>query len=197
MTPLKSAKFINQKTQKMEPKEKYTASHIANYFLWRAWEEGVKDMTPMKLIKLVYIAYGWNLVMNHKDKYLFEEPILAWDYGPVIPSLYYEFREFGKNPIPKGNYSAVFDDYEAFGGETRALESVPMVDDDHILKILNAEWNHYKNLDGVELSRITHREGSPWHKAIKHGRNTRLEDNNIVDASSEKIDELMNQSGVS
>ena len=180
--------------------KEYTASHIANYFLWRAWEEGVK-ITPMKLIKLVYIAYGWNLVMNSDNKYLFKEPILAWNHGPVIPSLYYEFREFGKNPIPKGNYSAVFNDYEEWelNGKARKLESVPIISDSDtlILQILNAEWNHYKNFDGVELSKITHREGSPWNKAIKQGRNTRLEDNDIYQTSSELIDTLMNQSGVS
>lgn len=35
----------------------YTPQHIANYFLERAEREGVR-VSPLKLIKLVYIAYG-------------------------------------------------------------------------------------------------------------------------------------------
>ena len=127
---------------------------------------------------------------------MFEEPILAWNYAPVIPSLYYEFRESGKKPIPKGNYSAVFNDYEdeEFGGKTRKLESVPIVEDNTlVLKILNAEWNHYKNYNGIQLSEITHKEGSPWRNAITKGLNTRLDDNDIKAFFIKEITKLMKQ----
>ena len=40
----------------------YEASHIANYMLDRA-EQAEKSVTPMKLLKLVYIAYGWSLAV--------------------------------------------------------------------------------------------------------------------------------------
>ena len=93
-----STKLKNQKI--MTIREKYTAFHIANYFLWRAWEEGV-EVTPLKLIKLVYIAYGWNLVLNKDRPKLFEERIEAWKYGPVIPSVYHDKQKESQDHISK------------------------------------------------------------------------------------------------
>ena len=177
----------------METREKYTPSHIANYFLWRAWREGIKDMTTMKLIKLVYVAYGWNLVMNNNNKQLFEEPILAWEYGPVIPSLYHEFKRFGNRSIPKGSYSTIAD------VETGELSSAPMINnkDSEVLRILNAEWNHYKNLDGIELSNITHQsEDGPWKKAWKQGKNTKLDDGDIAKRSIAAINQIIEKSNL-
>ena len=51
----------------------------------------------MKIIKLVYIAHGHYLAKN--DSPLFTEKVEAWDYGPVIPSLYHEFKIYGAFPI--------------------------------------------------------------------------------------------------
>ncbi len=167
-----------------EAKEKYTAFHIANYFLWRAWEEGV-EITPLKLIKLVYIAYGWNLVLNKERPKLFEERIEAWKYGPVVPSVYHEFKKFGNNPIPKNDYAAILD------METWELDSVPMINnnDQEVINILNVEWNSYKNKSGVELSNITHTAGRAWDKAWDGGRgiNSVLDDEDIRRGSQEGI----------
>lgn len=43
-------------------------------------------ITPLKLQKLLYFAQGIYLKMN--DDPLFDDPIEAWDLGPVIPTLY-------------------------------------------------------------------------------------------------------------
>lgn len=74
----------------------YLPAHIANFFLWNADKEGIKDMTPMKLIKLVYISYAWSLAI-YQNK-LFNERIEAWRYGPVIPSIYHEFKRWETLP---------------------------------------------------------------------------------------------------
>ena len=114
----------------MEGKSKYYPSHIANYFLWRAWEEDI-NVTPMKLIKLIYIAYGWNLAINNER--LFDEKILAWAYGPVIPSIYHEFKRFANKPVNKDEYST---DYNYVTGQ---IESVNIVSpqDEQIQKLAN------------------------------------------------------------
>lgn len=53
-------------------------------------------MSLLKLIKLVYLAYGWSIALDYR---LFDEPIVAWKHGPVIRSLYHEFKHFGAAPI--------------------------------------------------------------------------------------------------
>ena len=70
----------------------YTPSHIANYFLYVARKENI-DMSPLKLMKLVYFAYAWYLYLTDQD--LFSEEIQAWKHGPAIRSLYDEFKRFG------------------------------------------------------------------------------------------------------
>jgi uncharacterized phage-associated protein len=58
-------------------------------------EEG---MTNLRLQKLLYYCQGFYLAM--KNKPLYEDPIYAWRHGPVIPDVYYHYKEYGPNPIP-------------------------------------------------------------------------------------------------
>ena len=160
----------------------YRPAHIANYILWKVWKANI-EITQMKLIKLVYIAYGWNLVIND-DQTLFEEDILAWEHGPVIPSIYDEFKVFGSRPITKGNYAG------DFNTETGELLSVPIVseNDSDILKVLNAAWDNYKHTSLTMLHRITNEPKSPWCIAYDNGKgkNTKL-DNKLIKASSLEV----------
>ena len=58
-----------------------TVCDVAKYILTK-----YKEMTAMKLQKLVYYAQAWNLVWNEKS--LFREQIEAWANGPVVRELY-------------------------------------------------------------------------------------------------------------
>lgn len=166
-------------------KPPYTPAHIANFFLWRAEEEDIKIMT-MKLIQLVYITYGWYLAL--KDTRLFAEKIEAWRYGPVIPSLYHEFKRFRSKPIEKYSYSIVFDI------ENGELEEIPIVtgEDEETVKILYWVWERYKNHQG--LYKITQSETSPWHKAYygQDDKNMTLDDNKMELCAIEIIDSIIN-----
>ena len=170
--------------------EKYLPAHIANYILWKAWKENI-EITSMKLIKLVYIAYGWNLVFND-DQSLFEEKILAWEHGPVITSIYNEFKVFGNRPITKGNYAA------DFNIKTGELSSVPIVseDDSDILKVLNATLDNYKHKNVIHLSKITNEPKSAWSIAYDNGkgRNAKLDNKLIKERSLSAIRYLMEKS---
>jgi uncharacterized phage-associated protein len=79
-----------------------TVFDVANFFLATAKndpdDEGAGDkMTHMKLQKLVYYAQGLHLAVTGRP--LFEEPIEAWEHGPVCPKLYQEYKGSGKKPI--------------------------------------------------------------------------------------------------
>ncbi|QLH42366.1 MAG: DUF4065 domain-containing protein [Coxiellaceae bacterium] len=51
----------------------------------------------MKLAKLIYVAHGWSLALN--DVPLIDEAVQAWKFGPVIESVYHEFKHFGNDVI--------------------------------------------------------------------------------------------------
>lgn len=130
-----------------------TAKAVANYFLDIAKREKA-SITSMKLQKLVYVSHGWFLALV--DLPLINEPVEAWQYGPVIPSLYQEFKEYGKTPIDK---PAV--DYEMVAGTIRLVE--PSVDEvKGISLLLDKVWDAYGGLSAYQLSNMTHEPDTPW-----------------------------------
>lgn len=137
----------------------YTPQHVANFFLDRAEEEGI-SLTQLKLMKLVYIAYGWYLAITGEK--LFIENIQAWKHGPVIPSLYHEFKHFGSQPI-EGRATSF--DWESLD---TSIPRIPQ-SDETTLNVLSLVWDVYKRFTGSALVRKTHEEGSPWAKAYKEG----------------------------
>lgn len=74
----------------------YDSRTIANHFIALAEIEG-RTITPMTIQKLVYLAHGWSLGLF--DEPLIDDTVEAWEYGPVIPSLYNAFKKYGNNPI--------------------------------------------------------------------------------------------------
>lgn len=127
----------------------YRPNKIADYFLSKYGQE--KGITPMKLIKLVYIAHGWYLGIT--DKTLIDENPEAWKYGPVIASLYHEYKHFGNNPIKKEFSEAV------------------SLGDEKDEKFLDRIWSVYGKFSGTELSAKTHLFDTPWSKVWNSVKN--------------------------
>ena len=61
-----------------------------------AFDENI-PVTPMKLQKLVYFAYR-DCLIQHNVR-LFREAFQVWQYGPVLCSVYDEFKSFHGSPI--------------------------------------------------------------------------------------------------
>lgn len=127
----------------------YSPKAIANFFIEIAKEHG-ESVRPMKLQKLVYYAHGW--FAGHTNQPLIDEAVEAWQYGPVIPSLYHEFKRFGSNPI-----TAKATDFVDF----KIVEVLPPKDES-VKKFLRNIWTSYGKFTGITLSEMTHAEGSPW-----------------------------------
>lgn len=110
-----------------------------------------KALTPMQLVKLTYIAHGWSLGIRGRD--LFKNRIEAWQYGPVIPDLYHATKSYGRNPIP----------LEAIGD----ANDIQVSADDKAF--LDAVFEKYQHLDGISLSYLTHKAGTPWTEVFQPG----------------------------
>jgi uncharacterized phage-associated protein len=142
----------------------YDAKAIGNYFLDLAEREG-RPLDPIKLQKLVYFANGWNLAL--RDRPLLDEQIEAWSYGPVIPSLYQEFRRFGDEPIRARAMLVEFADDDDETGRV----VYPKIDDSPEGKstknLLDRIWQAYRGYTSIQLSNVTHEEGTPWERVWK------------------------------
>ncbi len=151
---------------------------VANFFIEKSKREKV-ELSPMKLQKLVYFAHGWYLAMYKKP--LIDETIEAWQFGPVIPSLYDAFKHYGNKQITKL--------YENFWGET------PMVKDKEMVDFLETIWDLYAEFSAIQLSNATHEEGSPWYITIQEyideqramPRNKDIDDKVIADFFSKRL----------
>lgn len=133
----------------------YNPKAIANYFLERGADEG-RALDPIKLQKLVYNAHGWYMAMHGEP--LIDETVEAWPYGPVVPTLYHEFKRFGAKPIRS---KAI----EFHGSEL----THPHVDrtDEQTRAVLERVWKTHRDLSGMQLSHLSHRPDSPWEKTWK------------------------------
>jgi uncharacterized phage-associated protein len=143
---------------------RYTPATIANEFLHRAGMAG-KTLTPMQLLKLVYIAHGWHMAVNAEP--LFDEAVEAWKYGPVVPSLFHEFKEFGGTPIRRLAHAI---DVPVGGEEDDQgwIVRTPFVppSDSNAHKLLDWVWQGYGGRDGGSLSDMTHEPGTPWSETV-------------------------------
>jgi uncharacterized phage-associated protein len=140
----------------------YDSKAVANYFLNLAERDG-KTLDSMKLQKLVYFAHGWYLAVNGQP--LIDDIVEAWQYGPVIPTLYHEFKEFGGGAITRMAKTVVVS-----GSKIRV--SVPELDPRMDTDLLNKVWETYGDMSGFQLSNLTHAPGTPWEQiwTINEGR---------------------------
>lgn len=156
----------------------YTPSHIANFMLDKGEAEG-RPISPMKLLKLVYMGYGWALAVLETK--LFEEAICAWAHGPVVRSLYDEFKHFGRNPIDGRSYDFDLEKMEL------TQPRVP-ADDTPTNVVLGKVWGVYRHFSAWDLRNMTHEPDSPWSKVYKPGvRHIEIPDNLIKDYFKTKI----------
>ena len=69
------------------------AAHIVNL----AAERG-DLIDPLKLQKLCYYAQGYSLAL--RQRLMFDDPIQAWEHGPVVPDVYQAYKQHGRDSIP-------------------------------------------------------------------------------------------------
>ena len=112
---------------------KYTSMDIAKWFINELHPE------PLKLQKLLYLAQGFSFAFY--DEALFSEDIEAWVHGPVVPSVYHEYKSYKYNPIMI-NYSL-----RKFNDKT--------------LDILNYVKDNFSKFDSKFLEEMTHNQ-EPW-----------------------------------
>jgi uncharacterized phage-associated protein len=154
----------------------YSAKAVANEFLHLAKDEG-RSLTPMQLIKLVYFAYGWYWALA-KDR-LINERMEAWKFGPVIPSLYHEFKSFGNEPID--SFATEWEPIHKDGKFLICSEEPRIPDCDEFPRnLIRRVWEVYKKYSAIQLSQMTHEPGTPWaetqHREVK---GTNIDDEKI------------------
>lgn len=137
----------------------YDAKAVANYFIELNTTQR-KELSPMKLQKLIYYAHGWHLAIFNEP--LINENVEAWSYGPVIPSIYHEFKEFGNKTI---NRFAL--DIDMSSARFNVYYPNISEQDEQTKELLDRIWEVYSDASAIQLSNATHAIGTPWHTVLE------------------------------
>ena len=70
----------------------FNSMDIADYFVSSSLTQGI-EINNLKLQKLLYYFYAMNLVNGNENP--FNEKFEKWQYGPVLPSVYHSYKQFG------------------------------------------------------------------------------------------------------
>ncbi len=130
---------------------------VANAILDRSFAEKC-PVSPLKLQKLLYYAHGYYSAAYGEP--LVDEAFEAWQYGPVVPAIYHEFKEFGNSPITREATEFSWD-------EEDSIPVPPIFDRPEVQRVIDYVWKQYAHLPAVTLSEMTHRVDSPWDKTMK------------------------------
>ena len=126
----------------------FSVDQVANEFL----NDRLDEISPMKLQKLVYYAHAFSLAIL--DRPLIEDRIEAWKYGPVVPTLYNEFSEFGDRNIDR-LASDIDDDLNVVEPQLPATATAEK-------KLIRQIWDTFGGYTAIQLSNMTHEENEPW-----------------------------------
>ena len=126
----------------------YAAEDIARVLI-REYIELKSPTTNMKLQKMLY--YSWVEYYREKKKYLFDDNIYAWKFGPVVKAVYFNYRVFAAMPITKCD-----DPQEKIDSDT--------------LNFLSKFAKKYEGHTACGLVFSTHKEGTPWSVIYEEGK---------------------------
>jgi uncharacterized phage-associated protein len=130
-----------------------TSREVADYFLSKAAseEDGADLISNLKLQKLLYYAQGVHMALQ--DTPLFEEDIQAWQHGPVVPSIYQQYKDYGGNSLSAPALGTI--DFTRYTPEEQ--------------ETLSEVYNVYGQFSAWRLREMTHSEG-PWKDYYKEGQ---------------------------
>lgn len=127
------------------------ALSVARYIINKC-NENNKSISNLKLQKILYFVQAEFLV--EKGEACFSEKIQAWNFGPVVPEVYQQYKVYGAANIPS---------------RKRLVESVVFSEGDR--KIIDDMVKECSKYSASELVEITHRQ-KPWKQAYAKGPNT-------------------------
>jgi len=127
----------------------YDVLIVARYIIDKCNAAG-SAITNLKLQKILYFVQAEFLVETHYP--CFHEEIYAWNYGPVVPSVYREYKVYGGSCIP----SFPQHNWEDYGI------------DDADRRLIDGIVDQCKQYSASALVEITHNQ-APWRDAYQKG----------------------------
>ena len=123
----------------------YNAIDLAKYIVSKC----IKDSHPISNLQLQKILYYIQKDFLQRNEMAFSDDIEAWQFGPVVPNVYYYYCGYGAMPISISN-----DKFEI------ALSDMPYID-----SIVDKK----RELDPWDMVAETHKQDGAWAIIYKNG----------------------------
>ncbi|KRG12647.1 hypothetical protein ACA30_16960 [Virgibacillus soli] len=137
----------------------YSAMDVANYIIQQSLANE-KPISNLKLQKILYYLQARYLVDYGKP--LFNDDIQKWKYGPVVKSVYHEYKNYGSSAIR--NVSSILNVETDDAGKIKDIRFEPFDDSCLLPSDKDIIFETVKNLNkfgAFELVGFTH-EHSIW-----------------------------------
>lgn len=138
----------------------YCATDVAEYILSKAnYGTYQQEISNFKLQKILFYVQAEFLTTNGRP--CFTDSIEAWEFGPVIPSVFYFYQKYGTlsiEPNTIGQPCILTDDMETI---------------DRVLEMC-------KNYSIIELTKISLKQ-TVWSHNYVHGKNNEISNKDIAD----------------
>lgn len=131
--------------------KKYNANEIAEYII-KKYNEIKVEITNLYLQSLLFLLQKEFIKKNGKK--LFSDEISAWNYGPIVENVYYDYSGFG---------SLSFWIFKEFEKLEKIDKEIKVFIDDFISK--------FKNYDYFEIHNLSKLPNGAWENAIKRKGN--------------------------
>lgn len=131
-------------------------SDVAALFIVIRGMKNEDAMTSMRINMLLYFSHGYHL--QRFNTTLFDEKIHAWQYGPIVESIYRKYQPFGQSAITKTS-----PDFNRTNISSKEID---------FLFDVYKELGRYSTSCLVEMSCKT---GTPWARTYEHGEVNTIE----------------------
>ena len=121
-------------------------------------------LSNLKLQKLLYLIQA--LFLLKKNEPCFKDEIVAWSFGPVVPSVYHSFKVYGASPI------ASYESYDPFDPldpeETKHAGFHERLKEEDII-LIDSVLKSFKDWSAIDLMNLSHNQ-RPWMDAYNNGK---------------------------
>lgn len=142
----------------------YDALSIAYYIINYGNHRGM-GISNLKLQKILYFVQANFLVSTHDHRPCFSDRIEAWDFGPVVPNVYHQYKVYGSAIIPPNPNDPLRSFYQEILEQDKGMIDI-MVD-------------QTASYSASQLVQLTHNQ-SPWRNAYRPNCNNEISNDSIL-----------------
>lgn len=154
--------------------------YIINYSNKRKY-----GISNLKLQKVLYFVQAFFLMNKKNNKPCFTESIEAWEFGPVVPIAYREYRRFGSTDIPTIDSYIKVDPFNLWNLSIINFSEECLSEEDRIL--IEDVVDQLSDFSATDLVKITQNQNL-WIESYSENSNNEIKVQSMINYFNQIID---------